>query len=218
MILRPVGGIGNRLRAMMSRLEPGLVVQWPVDWECAFAEWEDAFEPIDGVTIFNVVRNPDDTFDERCDVETCDTAPLKPGWTAAYRHLKPAPNVKRRIGWGMPYDAIHVRRTDHAHVIPIEAKTWDHEFESFCARREGKPIYIATDNAATQRHYSRLYGNFWSTRIETGTEKCMYGDHTRHTSLADSVVDIFMCAEAERFMGTRGSSFTDTINILRGLR
>ncbi len=219
MILRPIGGIGNRLRAMMSRLEPGLVVQWPIDWECAFGKWEDVFEPIDGVTIVNLVRKSDDSFDEPCDLETCNPALTLHAHN--YRKLVPVLDVGMRIHElcrNGPFNAMHIRRTDHEHVIPLEARTHDHEFESFHNLRNGLPVYVATDNAATQAKYLGMDGVFVNRQVETGAEQAGYGDHTRHTSLADSVVDLFVCAEAVRFLGTRGSSFTDTIHILRGLR
>jgi hypothetical protein len=218
MILRPLGGIGNRLRAMMSRLEPGLVVQWPIDWELAFGKWEDVFEPIDGVTIVNVVRKSNDSFDEPCDLETCDPAPGD--WGHRYDMLCPVYDVAHRIHdlcRGRSFDAMHIRRTDHRHVVPAGAGTWDHEFQRFITEARSK-IYLATDNAETQDRYLEYPNLFVNKRIGTGAALAARGDHTRHTSLADSVVDLFACAEANRFMGTRYSSFTHTIEILRGLR
>lgn len=220
MILRPVGGLGNRLRAMLSRLEPGLVVQWSIDWECAFGKWEDAFEPIDGVAIVNVVRKPDDSFDEPRDLETCDPV-HSTHFGRNYRQLVPVLDVAMRIHElcrNGAFDAMHIRRTDHEHVIPFGTQTWDHEFESFGSLSIRPHMYLATDNAATQAKWLQQKQVFVNRLIETGSEKVASGDHTRHTSLADSVIDMFVCAEADRFMGTRGSSFTDTIHILRGLR
>src|SRR5258708_11373971 len=149
MILRRIGGLGNRLRAIMSRLRPGLVVQWPIDWECARGTWEEAFEPIPGVTMINVIRQADDSFVEECDLETCDPA------HGDYRiSVVPSLAVDDRLMTlsrvlGSDYSAIHVRRTDHPHVAP--RYTPDHWFDRFAI--EAKTLYLATDNAETQRRY-----------------------------------------------------------------
>ena len=40
-------------------------------------------------------------------------------------------------------------------------------------------------------------------------------DKTRHTSLLDSIIDLYMCVNSEKFMGTKYSSFSETINQMR---
>lgn len=222
MILRPVGGIGNRLRAITSRLEPGLVVQWPIDWECAFGKWEDVFEPIDGVTTINVNRLPNDSFAEPCDLETCDPAPIP---IEKYAHNYRRLGVSKRVlalmdraekKLGASYTALHIRRTDHRHVIPEGSETYDADFIVF-AKQSSDPVFVATDNGETQRGFKMQLDAVSCQDILEGSELAAYGDHTRYTSLDVAVADMFMCRNALRFMGTRGSSFTDTINIMRGL-
>lgn len=220
MILRPVGGISNRLRAIMSRLDPDLVVQWPIDWECAFGDWP--FESL-SVTMYPVVRQPDDSFVERCDLETCDaTSQPVPEWAYRYRQLVPNAEVKRLIdATGLPdgqYRAMHIRRTDHEHL----AREWgmytaDDVFRAW-AQAEPSPLFVATDNRETQRLVLRWRPDARMIPIETGGQSCKRGDHTRHTSLEQTVADMWICVGAREFFGTNGSSFSQTIALMRKLR
>jgi len=40
----------------------------------------------------------------------------------------------------------------------------------------------------------------------------------RYGALSDAVVDLYMCVRAERFKGSKHSSFSETIEVMRGLR
>jgi len=112
--------------------------------------------------------------------------------------------------------AIHVRRTDFAD-LKLE-HTPDAAFLRFC---EGaSSVYVATDNWSTQ--------DFYIDFCEKSHRECrtqdiirkhaeLAHDH-RATSMTWAAIDMFSCARADRFMGTAGSSFSRTIEILRSLR
>ncbi len=217
--LRAVGGMANRLQAILShRAAYGpLLVTWDLEEPAlAGARFSDLFEPLDGVEFREHGTAP----------ESCHVCPDAPSdWVMGYRDLKPVLSIVREIEAIRPdveYDAVHVRRSsgfvENVETLGVSATT-DAEFDAWIVNRGG-PLYVATDNAETQREY--LYR--WQQdvivyrRITTGTERQGLGNHAIHTSVADAVVDLYVCAGAERFMGTRGSSFTDTINRLRSLR
>ena len=73
-------------------------------------------------------------------------------------------------------------------------------------------IFIATDNAATQDALVRRYG----ARAVTNQPICRTR-HVRQTTLVDAVVDLLVCTKSDRFMGSFGSSFSDTIAHLRSV-
>ena len=70
-------------------------------------------------------------------------------------------------------------------------------------------IYIATDNKDTQD----IFINKYKDRIII--KKIVPSNELRQTSLQDAVVDIYICAGANYFLGSNGSSFSDLINNLR---
>lgn len=215
MRLRAEGGLCNRISAILGyRAKHGpLEVIWPIEDPIIHGtHFDELFEPLDGVT-FVGSGAPDAT----------DYAPprdLLTGWEGAYRELVPRAGVVRM---SEPYDAVHIRRTDfhgmvkkyHGVSVPTddEILTWTHASD--------RPIWIATDNSETQARWrERLQerARFWQ-RISSGLEEQGEHDRRRHTTLTHAVVDLFMCAGAERFMGsTAHSTFTLTIERLRALR
>ena len=59
---------------------------------------------------------------------------------------------------GAEYCAIHVRRTDHAELFGERSPCRDVDFYAFCDRHDPLPIFLATDNAATQAAFAARYG------------------------------------------------------------
>ena len=121
-------------------------------------------------------------------------------------------------GNGGAFIAIHVRRTDH-YAIAMRRHVSDGEFFRYCDHHSipsssPPPIFLATDCAETQRAFRQRYGR-----------RCVVGGHAigqaaafgglRQTALLASVVDLLTCGRAERFKGSRYSSFSDAINRLR---
>lgn len=215
MILQAKAGLCNRLRTILSRLEPGLVVYWEPDVEIAGARWDDVFEPLEGVTF--VYDRP-----ERVDLATGDGAPGV-RWIDEMRRVRPLPAIRQRVadlcaGMGR-FDAMFVRRTDGVFVAEEERNfTPDDAFRAFAASTSRR-LFLATDNGETQRKFRAWVGERLVVEGELGgTERHEAGDHTRHQSLAGSVVNLYVCVEAEYFVGSGGSSFSDTITWLREMR
>jgi hypothetical protein len=94
----------------------------------------------------------------------------------------------------------------------------DDEYEEFADRYPTHQIFLATDNAATQRRFTQRYGE--RLRVTTSISDCL-NDSTearlveRHTPLRLAVVDMFVCVEAEVFKGSPWSSFSDAIAHMR---
>lgn len=214
MKLSAVGGLCNRTAAIIGyRAKHGpLTVVWKPDEYVAGGRWADVFAPLEGITF--VDEGPHD-------VEAYAQPEDAPeDWDMAYRELKPryAPILPER-----EYDAVHIRRTDfhdmirkyHGVYVPT-----DHEIAAW-AEQSNRPIWIATDNAETQRKWERILSprGVVAAFIGTGAEIQEERDHRRHTSLRHAVWDLFACAGAVRFLGsTLHSTFTHTIERLRLLR
>ncbi len=217
--VRAVGGLCNRLQHVISaRAAYGpLLVTWDLQEPAlAGARFSDLFEPLDGVEFREHGTAP-----ESCHV--CADAPE--GWVMGYRDLKPRLEIVdriRRLVGDYNYAAIHVRRSS-GHVELLEhlgvPATTDVELDLFVHEHPDHLVYLATDNADTQTAWlNRCRRTFVNRVIRYGTERQGLGNHAIHTSVADAVVDLYVCAGAAHFMGTRGSSFTDTIERLRALR
>jgi hypothetical protein len=219
MILQVHGGLCNRLRAVLSRIEPGLRVVWPADWEIAGARWDDVFEPLDGVEMLDAVPAG-----QKPDLVSYEPA-LVP-WQGRLVLLKPGPVIAKRIAknrelLGEEYAAIHVRRTDLASHAPPGHR--DHTPDAFFADfldelPKGMPVFLATDNAQSQRKWmTHLAAYRRPMRVARVLEHGKEGDGReagRHTPLADAVVDLFVCAFASKFAGTDASSFSHTVRYL----
>jgi hypothetical protein len=107
------------------------------------------------------------------------------------------------------YIACHIRRTDSIGHVSFKHKT-DEEYMKFIDSHDNKlKIYIATDNRDTQDLFIKKYGD------RLYIKPIIPSDKYRQTSVQDAVIDIYVCAGANYFMGTDGSSFTDTINNIR---
>jgi hypothetical protein len=128
--------------------------------------------------------------------------------------LRPSQTIRERLDIirstiGPEYDAVHIRRTD----LPAERDNNyipDSEFEQFIIDSSDAPVYLATDNAATQKYFINKFGDKIRKSI-TITDR----GSLRQTPLDVAVIDLFMCVGATYFKGTVGSSFTDMIMELR---
>jgi len=205
-MIRARGGLANRLRVVLSRF-PGPVV-WEPHHECCNAGFLDVFEPIDGLTVLK----------HGSGVETTDPDRQ---WSHHLSKVRPRPEIQSRIdalkaSMGS-YDAMHMRRTDHILDTHVAGRhTTDEEFYAFATSRDA-PLYLATDNGRTQRAVADWIGHrlVIGNHIPDLAHEHRGGDGVRHTSLADAVVDAWVCAGARRFMGSRESSFSDLIQLLR---
>lgn len=219
MRLHAVGGLCNRLRAVLSyrALHRDLEVLWRPDEYVSGVRFEDVFDPLEGVRFLSVAAG--------WDVE--DYAPAKDApedWEKSYGDLVPVGFLGQRIadtieglrGTGsLDYTAIHVRRTDHAAAVAFRGEALD-PLGAYLDFAGPGPLYLATDNRETQTWF-RAHRLVYVSAVLRGEQAQDLHDHRRNGTLADAVVDLYVCSMASRFMGTRDSSFTDTIHALRRL-
>ena len=163
----------------------------------------DYFEPIPGVTICKTKIKNTIYVGGTCQSD------FRPDYT----YLKLLPFMKKLIiqrqnEIGLKYSAVHIRRTDCIELAKNNFRfTTDEQFYSFLDKQENK-IYIATDNEKTYVQFKERYNvplNYHNT----------IPNSLRHTSLQDSIIDIYICVESEDFMGSGWSSFSDFIYELR---
>ena len=222
-----MGGLCNRLRAILSyrALHGSVQVVWDANEYVSHAHFLDVFEPLHGVSFV----------EGAWDVEDYAPAVGAPeGWELGYAELRPVVEIRSRLIYHLPfygwrcrpdamilYDAVHVRRTDHVPNVESRGDKVEHmsEFVRWALAGQ-RDVYVATDNLTTQRGLLLLLEGRGQIGTELPDSADVQGltDHHRNGTLADAVVDLYVCAGATRFKGTRGSSFTDTIEILRRLR
>ena len=215
MIVEALGGLCNRLRVILSRMpkpgEPPLVVYWAPDTEVAGGRWDECFEPLPCLEV--VYERP-----AYVDIATSDNAPVV-GWKPRLLSLTPVPAVAARIdelrdSMGGRYDAMFMRRTDGTIVAHIEGNfTPDEAFRQWAQLAPG-PLFLATDNGETQRKVRGWVGERLVVEGELGGQE-VQTDRTRHQALPGSVVNLYVYVHADRVLGSGGSSFSHTIDVLR---
>jgi len=200
-------GLCNRLRALFSFYEQcketkeTLYVDWTEDDICP-GIFTDYFEPLENVVFQKNNKKPSNGRWSR-EFNPFDGKNI-------YKDLKPKIEILDEINdlkkiLKKNYLSIHVRRTDHVlfrkgKKIHVE----DDYFFKFLDKSE-KRIYIATDNFETQE----MYYNKYKERIKY--IKFITSNKFRRTSLRDAIIDIYMCINSERFLGTPWSSFSSLI-------
>jgi len=85
----------------------------------------------------------------------------------------------------------------------------------FVQKHAPLPVYLAADNAETQRAFLGRHRG----RARVGREIVARGTKTvlRQTPLSDAVADLFCCVAADVFKGSYYSSFSETIAHLRAV-
>ena len=221
--LAPMGGLGNRLATILSyRAKHGrLDVVWSHTFQVGGGRWSDTFVPLEGVTFRDsdvVIHHPGGPKVEggvTYDNHPC--CPVDPQW---YREIRLVPRAWARVYPWYLDAAIHVRRTDFADLKIAE--TTDAAFEAWIMANapEASRVYIATDNCKTQRQYWDACTSMRRTpKVQALIPMHADLEHDRRaTNMTSAAVDMFSCAKARTFMGTKGSSFSTTIEILRSLR
>ena len=108
------------------------------------------------------------------------------------------------------YNAIHVRRNDFKYVHTDLVNNQFKELEELIEGRIDKdlPLYIATDeqDLSMFNFLKEKYNILFLSDLT---------DATKHTALA---LDTLICSNAEIFLGSRMSTFSDYINIIRGYK
>lgn len=221
------GGLCNRIRVILSGLalepEKPLVIVWKKEPAVSGSHFLEVFQPIPKVKFV-------DTFVGKEIRKECHELCPESEWRHLVKLLKPKPPVQSRINKVLdkltrPFIAVHVRRTD---LIPrLDDPGYDSFFkfidDFLTARHRSNShtnifgsdkyepnVYVATDNAETLAVFATRYG---SRLVSCGARYAP--TRKRQTELADAVVDMFVCAEAEHFMGTPKSSFSEMIEQIR---
>jgi carbamoyltransferase len=115
--------------------------------------------------------------------------------------------VKEKIG---KYNAIHVRRNDFLQTRPDTSTSQLNTLLDDIKDRipNNIPLYIATDEQNKElfdilkTHYNTIY-----------FQNDFYLNLNKHESL---ILDQIVCSEADIFLGSKYSTFSDYINVLRG--
>lgn len=212
-VLQPFGGMCNRLRAIMcyyydlNAHKRVLYVRWIPDRIVSHAEFSSVFEPLNGV-VFVKTLNP------KHNVIKVSNGYLdhKKGWTKKILHrLRPKKNLQIIIDnlkktLDQDYIAVHVRRTDMRRKIETPDNVFFDFIDAFDAN---KPIFLATDNGVTQQIFKKRYGDRIIISNDMGDKNTR--SSTRISTLADAVIDLFVCIYSGHFLGTKHSSFSNLI-------
>ena len=209
------GGLNNRIRVLLSYFYKAnienkkLKVIWIKDSECP-DEYDNLFEPIKDVLVIN-------QREDNIDFETWN-ADNNIYTTEKYlKLLVPILSIRNTIDeykekLNNNYIACHIRRTD---IVMHEGQVWykpktDQEYMEFIDSYDNNlKIYIATDNKDTQDVFIKKYGD------RLVMKKIVPSNELRQTSIQDAVVDMYICVGAKYFIGSIGSSFTDSILYMR---
>lgn len=211
MLVRPIGGLCNRLRVIGSRLAVAraagktLTVWWWTTPDCA-AAYRDLFTepPADLIVNENVPCPPG--IEATCYVDRSITVSE---WApVAIATFRPAPAIQARIDsclerLGPDFVAVHIRRTDHN-----ERYDEDSIYAEFAYRFTGN-VYAAADNPRSIVTLKKSLGD----RLHYNGAFAKTG--IRLTAIADAVVDLWVAAKAAQFRGTYYSSFSDWIEMMR---
>lgn len=214
--IRPLGGLCNRLRVIFSYYKYCeqnnllLNIVWESDKASPF-KFEDYFLLPDNCTITengsNIAINHEGYY-HYSGVNHDRTM---------YDKLYLQPSVRSMVMdyiSSMPsYSAVHIRKTDLLRLLATKniRPTDDYEYDKFINQTD-QHIYLATDNAETQTKYKNKFGNKIIYYKDIAESKDIF---LRQTSTLHSIIDLYLCINANQFLGTYYSSFTDLINIMR---
>ncbi len=215
--IKATNGLNNRLEVLLSylhlsnKLNKKFKLYWPIDETCP-DHFNNLFEDIPNVEFINNFK--------LSNIDFITHNPYNYDYVKDnyYNLLKPKEHIKNKINLIINklennYIACHVRRTDF--LKEKYAKDYiklDEYYFNFIDKFEiNKKIYLATDNYDTQQSFIKKYGNRIECKIIEKSNKL------RQTSLEDAVIDIYVCANANDFIGTQKSTFSNTIINLRNL-
>jgi hypothetical protein len=246
--IQTTGGLCNRLQALLSfraALGP-LRVIWDLSAPVACGRFDEAFEPLEGVS-FVYLDPKKGEMAKGWDIGDAHyvhkAAPAD--WAKAHAELRPlapiaaevlmlrsqvAPTDRHDVEgpdgsrtssvFRAHYAAIHVRRTDFVPHVDGHNNCLEPEDEFVqWAKKQTSRVYIATDNGETQDFYLQALGDKAVIGKKLpGKREQTKGDDRRQGTIEDAVTDLFVAAGATWFKGTRGSSYSETIERIRAAR
>lgn len=220
----PMGGIGNRLRVILSyrALYGEIEVLWARSTGVCRGSFLDVFEPLSGVTFTDMgdgLAQDLPQFADRVGPVSSASFVAPPSWPLGYMQLRPRHDLMQSVHHlqeqiGGPYAAIHARHSDHdenaarfGHVTTNEELlAW------YRSAYDHSPLFLASECKKTQEWFrERVPG----VRIGVPWPKQVHGYDERPGTLADAVVDMWMCRDATFFRGTWISSFSETVALMR---
>jgi hypothetical protein len=215
-VVQPIGGLGNKLRVVFSYWEYAkpnnkkLTVIWKEDQACP-GFFLDYFEPVDGITF--LTYNSENL---KLDYYGSEWHPdFNPYEKFIYSDLKLQSILQDRVNEKVKilehFIAIQVRRTDHEKLAKkYNSFTTDEDFCKFIDDNPKGNLFITADNKKSFDFFREKYPD----RVKLKYPK---NDPTklRHTSLEDSIIDMFICTHATAFKKSDWSSFGGTILQLR---
>ena len=203
-------GLCNRLRVIFSyyilaqKQNKELIVVWKNNKECP-GYFKDFFEPIKDISFTN--NNKLKVYYKGWDTH--------PDYPPDYSPLKLKSHmlniIKQKRGkLDNKYNAVHIRRTDHiSNAKKYNLYTDDKQFIDFINKNSDKNLYIATDNKKTYNQFKNKFNNL----VKLPYHKTL--SRLRKTILKDSIIDLYMCIYADKFMGSEWSTFSELIKTLR---
>lgn len=212
LVVEPTGGLANKLRVVFSYLKVAerdnkqLTVIWEKNNACK-GYFLDYFQPVERITF--LTKNTDSLSVDYCgcschgDFNTYNNF--------IYSDLKLKENIYDSINQKLKllgnFIAIQVRRTDHIELAKSHNRfTTDEDFCTFIESNPDGNLFIASDNRDSYEYFKSKYPD----RV-----KLDYPDSDstslRHTSLEDSIIDLFICARALHVKTSGYSSFGDLI-------
>jgi hypothetical protein len=220
MILHAIGGLCNRLQAIVSyrSVHADLKVVWQTDAVVSHQHFLDVFDPLHGVEFVKGSWTDEDW-------DICKGAPSF--WQNGYLDLRLREHLQIRVAraleqTGIPFTAMHVRRSDHMkHSADLGGMTPDSAFTTWARLMPGR-VFLATDNRITRDNFRASLGDRVVSVAEflrsPPSEDATFPERLRQTSLEDAAVDLFTCSFSRWFMGSNYSTFSMTADVLRGLR
>jgi hypothetical protein len=213
-------GLSNRIRYLFSWLhkikkednKSAIKMIWPINNYCT-GTFDNFFEPIDCVSFIydkkfcNIHHDcsqskysfVDKNYTPQNIKNFYSQLNLNSRTENTFKKFNSQNNIKK-------YNSIHIRRTDHSILAKKNREyTDDIIFENF-VRNSSLPVYLATDNQATQSYFIKKYNNVFIYKdIKKGN--CSL----RQTTLEHTIIDIWMCIYSNQFMPSGYSSLSGLI-------
>jgi hypothetical protein len=216
MLLCPHQGLCNRLENAFAFINDTrargetISLIWQNNDECS-GNFHELFHPILGLEIVQIPVPKDH--------KQMWVPMTKESYTILGNDLKPTEWVQCKVDWwtgkmNNDFIAVHVRHTDllgwaeWAYGLDIRGNEVFYDFiDSYPSDTK---IFLATDNQRDQNLFIKRYGErvFFEKMVPNQAKR-------RKTNLRDAVIDMFVCAKAKAFLGTRTSSFSKAILALR---
>ena len=231
------GGLVNRILVVLSYYMATqaegktLRVMWPTGHPHCLADFNRLFLPIPNVTVVAVDASDYGMVTPMPSHLTHPCWNTRTDWDYARDHhalrlLRLRPRLMHSVQQlierlGNHFVAVHVRRTDLSKLLLKKANagdigvepTADVVFDSFLETYPSAQVFLATDNADTQRRFTEKFGS----RIQVaGTIHA--SSNLRQTSVEQAVVDIYTSAHAAHFQGSGGSTFSSLIDMIHQSR